>query len=376
MRQLKIIQTPVRYYPAIGGVENYVRSLSHQLVQRGHQVSVVCADEPPSSCANDHGVQVKRLKFIGKIANTNITPFLLFSLLREDANIIHTYMPTPWSADISHIASRIKKTPFVISYFNDISGVTPFTQWIAHRYHDYVLPHLLRCASKIIVSSDDYVERSRILSRFTDSLVIIPPGVDTHRFTPSKQKKNGTIFFLSVLDAYHRYKGLDVLLNAVEFLVKQRKMNLTLLVGGEGDLRMFYERRVRDQGIKHYVKFLGKISDHELPTYFQTSSVFVLPSIGKEEGFGMVVLEALSCQTPVIVSEYVGTAKDVERSDSGMVVPVNDSQSLGLAIESLLRNPKKAEAMGKNGRKLVNTLYAWEVIASRIESVYESCLCE
>ena len=107
---MKILQSPVRFYPFIGGVEYYVYYMSQEIVQLGHEVKVLCANEPSSPIEEKiKGIDVKRLNYWGKIANTNITPGLPSAISREDFDIIHTHIPTPWSADWSALFSSFKK---------------------------------------------------------------------------------------------------------------------------------------------------------------------------------------------------------------------------------------------------------------------------
>src|SRR5690349_2534702 len=81
--ELRIIQTPVRFFPAYGGVEKYVLELSKQLVALGNDVTVVCADEPHTASCAVQGVKAIRLPYIAKVANTNITPRLFSTLMSE-----------------------------------------------------------------------------------------------------------------------------------------------------------------------------------------------------------------------------------------------------------------------------------------------------
>lgn len=106
---MKIIQTPARFYPFTGGVENYVYGLSKELVKQGYEVKVICAREPDKDVKEIDGIKVEKLRWIGKVANTNITPFLPFKLLFEDFDVIHTHLPTPWSADWSAIIAWIRR---------------------------------------------------------------------------------------------------------------------------------------------------------------------------------------------------------------------------------------------------------------------------
>ena len=101
----RILHTPVRFLPARGGVEKYVLELSKQLVSLGNNVTVVCADEPHAeSCVVD-GVKTIRLPYIAKVANTNITPRLFRTLMSQDFDVLHTHIPTPWSA--RYLCSRV-----------------------------------------------------------------------------------------------------------------------------------------------------------------------------------------------------------------------------------------------------------------------------
>ncbi len=140
---MKIVQTPVRFYPFIGGVENYVYYSSKELVKLGHDVTVICANEPLTKKKEIvDGIRVKRLSYLGKVANTNITPQLPFTLFKEEFDIIHTHIPTPWSADWSNIVSKLKKKPLVVTYHNDIIG-NGIADNIARFYNASALKSLL-----------------------------------------------------------------------------------------------------------------------------------------------------------------------------------------------------------------------------------------
>lgn len=149
---MKILQTPSRFYPFIGGVENYSYYLSRELAKLKHDVTVICANEPNTKKEEMiEGIKVKRLSYIGKIANTNITPKLPFELLKEKFDIVHTHLPTPWSADGSAIVSKIKRKPLILTYHNDIEG-NGFANYVAKFYNLTSLKLVLGRAAKIIIT--------------------------------------------------------------------------------------------------------------------------------------------------------------------------------------------------------------------------------
>jgi len=367
---MKIVQTPVRFYPSIGGVENYVYNLSKELVKRGHKVTVICANEPNTKREETiNGVDVKRLPYLGKIANTNITPTLPLELLKEDFDIIHTHLPTPWSADWSVIFAKLKKRPVILTYHNDIVA-KGFASYIAKFYNLTSLNLVLRIAKKIIITQLKYFEHSPYLEKYKDKIEVVPVGVDTGRFKPlNVDEEEHTLLFLSVLDRFHEYKGLEYLLKALK-TVKDEIRDVRLIVGGDGELKTYYQEMANRLGIGDNVEFVGFIPDSKLVEYYNRCSVFVLPSYSSDqEGFGIVLLEALACGKPVVTTEIVGVSNDVHEFNAGVVVKPCDVKSLADAILGVLQDSDLKRRMRKNGRKIAEK-YSWRKVAAMVEKIY------
>lgn len=372
---MKILQTPVRFYPFTGGVENYVYYMSKELVKLGHDIKVICANEPPSKKEdNVDGINVKRLSYIAKIANTNITPGFPFALAREDYDIIHTHIPTPWSADWSLLDSVIKRKPLVVSYYNDITG-DGVTGYIAKLYNATALKLLLKRADKIIIIQENYSTSSSHLNRYKDKIVVVPCGADVDKFAPSSiTKDKNTIFFLSLLDEFHKYKGLEYLLKALK-IVKNKIPDVKLMVGGRGVLMEHYQEITSALGLTKNVEFHGFIDEDKITEYYSRANVFVLPSISSvQEGFGIVALEALACKTPVITTEIVGVSSDLKKENAGIIIPPRDPDALAAAIIKILSNNDMQREMGENGRRLVKAKYTWKSIAELMEKVYNELI--
>ncbi len=85
-----------------------------------------------------------------------------------------------------------------------------------------------------------------------------------------------TIFFLSILDEFHRYKGLDILLKSLQ-IVKEELPNIKLVVGGKGVLVDYYRRSAVSMGLGDNVEFTGFISDEDIVDYYSQANIFVLP---------------------------------------------------------------------------------------------------
>ena len=233
---------------------------------------------------------------------------------------------------------------------------------------------MLNKADKIIITQDDYIN-SPHLQNYKEKVTTIPNGVDTNIFKPiDSPRKNNQIFFLSVLDKFHKYKGLDYLL---ESLVEVKKIipDVKLVVGGKGELLNFYKSKTEELGLKDNVEFKGFLTDEEVIKCYQESELFVLPSISSlQEGFGIVVLEALACETPVISTSIVGVSDDVIDTESGIILDPKNVEMLEKAIIKILSDKELIKNMGKKGRDLVKEKYEWKKISEDIHKLYEELL--
>ena len=362
---MKIIHTPVRI-STTGGVENYVRCLSKELAAVGHEVGVICSDRSDGQNIPDC-IDVKSLRFIGKVANTDITPSLPLQLLREDFDILHTHIPTPWSADWSALASMLKEKPLVLTYHNDIVG-KGLMDYVANLYNHSALKILLRTTDRIIIARNE--NRSHQIKNYVDKIKVIPIGVDTKAFEPIDVELLGDIFFLGILDEFHMYKGLDILLGALK-IVKGGHPHVKLLVGGSGALACYYTDLAKRLGLHENVEFLGFVPGDALKKYYNGCKIFVLPSTDPaQEGFGIVLLEAMACGRPVIATDIAGAAEDIKKSSAGLVVGRKSEVELAKAILFLLDNEDFAAEMGSSARRLVEEKYSWKMVAHQTEKVY------
>jgi glycosyltransferase involved in cell wall biosynthesis len=373
MKGLKIIQTPARFYPSVGGVEYAVYYLSRELVKLGYKVKLICANEPKSNLNDIEGIKVERLNYIGKITNTNITLNLPYKLLKEDYDIVHTHMPTPWSSDISIFISKLKKKKTIITIHNDIDKHDFLPKLLSDIYLNTFFRILLFLVDKIIIVNPEwektFVNTGNILKRYKNKISTITNGIDFELFKSNGNKKlKNTLLFVSILDKYHEYKGFDYLLDSLKIIIKTHP-KIELLVIGEGELKNYYSKKAREMDLVKNVIFLGQKNQDEVAKYCNKASILILPSIDIE-GFGIVLLEAMACKIPVIATDIVGVAREVKQNNCGIIVKPKDSQALAEAIIKLLKNPKLAKKMGENGRILVEEKWGWEKIAKKVEKIY------
>jgi phosphatidylinositol alpha-mannosyltransferase len=203
--------------------------------------------------------------------------------------------------------------------------------------------------------------------------VVIPNGIDIERFNRKvpkiKKFKDGKINILFVGRIEER-KGLIYLLRAYKILQKKFK-NLRLIIIGEGELKENCKLFAKSNGLKE-VYFEGEKMGKELVSYYATADVFCAPSI-YGESFGIVLLEAMACQLPVVAFANRGY-KTLLAGKIGEILLAKPRSYKDLAqkLEILIKNKNLRIQLGKWGKKEAKK-YAWPKIADKILDFYKFC---
>ena len=141
-----------------------------------------------------------------------------------------------------------------------------------------------------------------------------------------------------------------------------------VLVGG-GDAVEEHRRSADSLGIAGHVAFRGVLTFDELVGAYQQASVVVLPSTTDSESFGMVLIEAMACGTPVIGSSVGGIPFVVDDGRDGLLVPPADPERLAAACLEILGAPDRAAEMGRRGCRKVRDHYTWTAQVARYQAI-------
>jgi glycosyltransferase involved in cell wall biosynthesis len=198
-----------------------------------------------------------------------------------------------------------------------------------------------------LASEDQPVDREQVLSEF------------------GLQSSSPVLSAVGLLKAR---KGHEVLFRALPTVLAEFP-EVSLLVVGAGPIREKLERRVSQLGLSGSVRFTGFRSD--VLRLMRAIDILVLPS--QNEGFGYVLAEAMSVGKPVVATR-ISSIPEVVGEEAGLLVPPGDASALADAILQLLRDPHRAQQMGRAGRRRVRELFDVERMLDEIERLFDQVI--
>ena len=192
---------------------------------------------------------------------------------------------------------------------------------------------------------------------------VIPNAVPV---SGSLETRNCKIYDILFVGRLTQAKGIDVLLRAIKILKNKYSKKLKIAIVGNGHLKENLNNLSIDLGINKEVTFLGVRKD--IDELMLSSKTFVLPS--RWEGFGLVIIEAMSNMLPVIASDVGGIPEIIENGVNGILVPSENPKNLAKAIKQLLENTELRKKIAQNAYKKVKEKYSIEAYSAIMLDFY------
>lgn len=281
--------------------------------------------------------------------------FLLVGMLlgvRRSYDIIHAHYALPQGL-LGVLLKRIKKRPLILTlHGSDITllGDNPLTKPFVRS--------VLRNADAVIAVSQFLKKETVKLGIEEERVRVIYAGVGGGKQGRATPKGKRVVFVGSLV----KQKGVDTLLHAFKRVIKKHD-DAELLVVGDGKDRRTLERMSRELGIK--TSFLGNVEDIE--KVLIKSAVLVLPS--REEGFGLVLLEAMQAGVPVVATKVGGIPEIVVNGENGLLVEKEDVNALATAVIKLLEDKALRNRLILKGIKTAEK-YSWANMAGEVDILY------
>jgi phosphatidylinositol alpha-mannosyltransferase len=353
------------YYPHLGGICEHVHFFAREARRRGHHVDVITSHIPGAE-EQPHVIRLGRSQSV--YCNGSQARITVGLRLRRQMRDVLRY----GRYDIVHVHSPLTPVlPVLAIEEADCPVVGTF-----HTYFDrsigYSLGRRFFQRRLEMLSAAIAVSRSTTvaLERYFDAdWRIIPNGIDTDVFRPNVPPPPGvardapTILFLGRFDPRN---GLSALIDAFR-RIKGRRRRARLLVVGDGPLREHYYKQANGDPD---IVFAGAVLEGR-PSYYAYSSVYACPTT--KASFGITLLEAMACETPIVCSDILGFRDVVVHEREALMVPSGDRVALADSLVRVLDDTGLAMRLGASGRR--HSLdYSWARVTSQILEVYTSVL--
>jgi len=359
-------------FPPEEGIGYYSYNLSKNLIRLGHDVTLFTrgnSKKPRKSVFEE--IKVIKIPFLPfypfhvqlhqhyleKFLNENKESFDIFHIhsplsppLKTDAPIIST-IHTSLIEDMNHFQVLSLKS-IAIKLTTHVSG-RPLTQKLIDK-------------SECVTTVSSAVAKELKKYYNANNPLVVGNGVDQRLFHPiNPLNDNSYILFVGRLD--YR-KGIMELINASKLLKNEK---IEIRIAGDGPLRSLFEEKIAKNGLNN-VKLLGLVSHDHLVKLYQESTMFIFPS--HYEGLPTVLLEAMACGIPVIVSNIPAHQDLIKDHVNGLFVKKGSAEDLAEKIKYLMDNPILRNKLGIAARKTIEKSYTWEKIVQDYIKLYKN-LC-
>lgn len=219
-----------------------------------------------------------------------------------------------------------------------------------------------------VVVPSTFVKNSLITNGVAETKIFVNPyGVDTKIFFPSRTPVTCSKFRIMFCGLFSIQKGSHVFLDIASHFEKNSDFEFIHVGGIDREMRKILSRYTPSNFV-HY----EPVKQDELPNFYNMSDIFILPSI--QDGFAMVVLQAMACGLPVICSKNSCGPDIIDHGDNGYLVDSNDFDSYIKYIELLYNNRNVLyESKDKIRNKVVNN-FTWELYSERYSIFLNSCV--
>lgn len=291
----------------------------------------------------------------------------MFSLIKhiykQSPHVIVTSINGSYHSIISILLGKILRIPVILWSESWTSPYRTDRPYWKSLIHDIRGKFTVRGADALVVSGIRSKKYNQHIAQKDKPIFVAYQSTVDQSLLADKSKIKGsfnahpetvTILYFSRII---QLKGLDILISAFA-KIEQAMPNVRLLIAGDGPFREYCEKLARKFEVKN-IFFLGTIPNEDAWKYYLEADIFVLPNSGKGgiEGWGLVINEATSMSLPIVTTDAVGAVDDlVINGLNGYVVKPDDVSELQNALESLIENGALRALMGKESRKLFETI--------------------
>lgn len=370
------------FIPAIrladGGVVRAVLDLCRLTSAGAHQITLLtydASDVPPEWQAGGRGfprlVTLPRVNGLGRLPAAALR---IARPLLDQADVLHLHgMWLPSNLQLAALARELG-TPLVLTPHGMLDDWATAQRRLKKRaFHSLFGRRFIQQASRIHCTAEEE-KRQALPWLGTAPVTVLPCLVDLEPYrdlAAPAQSPKASIPTLLFLGRLHPKKGPDLLIQTVAEL-RRRNQSVRLLIAGQGEAS--YEARLKEQtqqvGLDDCVRLLGLVTGPAKLSLLQSADLFVLPT--SQENFGLALIEAAACGTPVLTTKGVDIWRELE--SAGAAIAERSAIALADAIERLLHNPAQLQSRGRTLREWVFQTLDPGRLLLEYERMYESVI--
>ena len=377
-RTLLISET---FPPRVGGTATWFHEV-YRRYPRG-EVAVLTDLQPgDENVAEPHGMSVHRVPM--RMTDWGLRrPSSLAAYLRlvrvarrlakmHRADVIHCGRVLPEGA-VASLLQPVHRVPYCVFVHGEEIGTI-----LTSRELTFLARRVFARARRIVANSANTRRLLKALGVAGTRITVVHPGVDIERFQPAGgmhgrrqwPEFSGQPLLLTV-GRLQRRKGQDTAIAALA-RIAQSFPYVHLVLAGTGEDEARLRTLAGTLGIIRRVTFLGHVPDERLPELYRGCDLVLLPNREERhqdiEGFGIVLLEAAASGKPVVAGRSGGVEEAVLDGKTGLLVDATDPEAVAAATIGLLRDPIRADEMGRLGRARVVADFSWELVTTRIRA--------
>ncbi len=389
---MKILMLTWEYPPrVVGGISRVVYDLSHRLIKDGHEVTVVTyRDGEVLYYEDDKGVKVHRVdnymiqpnNFIDWILQLNFNMVERASqIIAEQGkfDVIHAH---DWL--VANAAKTLKHSfdiPIVATIHATEAGRNSGIREPNQKYINDTEWMLTYEANEVIVNSN-YMksEVQRLFGLPFEKINVVPNGVNLNKFTGMDRDYSFRRKYAMDNEKIILFMGRLVYEKGVQNLIAAMPKVLAsyhdakLVIAGKGGMLDELKAQADYLGISNKVYFAGYMNGKDVERMYKAADISVFPST--YEPFGIVALEGMLAERPIVVSDAGGLGEIVEHRVTGMKSYCGNPNSIADSILELLFNPELCDNIVKNAKIKVKENYNWQKIAQDTHFTYQKAICE
>lgn len=366
-------------YPPIGaGAANAIYHIARECKRAGHVVTVLTAGTGNlRGLADDEGVTVYRClsarRFKEKSNIREMISFILWGIAslrkvigndRYDGCIAFFSFP---GGPVALAAKWLYGIPYIVSLRGgDVPGTEPSLK---------LFYFLLKPLRRLILKNSKAVTANSIglkeMSEKADPYPVeyIPNGVDTEFYSPRSGLKNDTVFSFLFVGRFREQKNIPFMFERLKELRSLSNKDFVLHMVGDGPLSGQLRRKADECGLSDIIRWHGWLEKDALRVVYRNSDCLLNFSI--YEGMPNVVMEAMSCGLPAIVSDVPGNDLLVLNGDTGYICYLDDAGRFVEAMGELLRCSGVARMKGLKARERVKSHFSWNSAAKKYVEMFE-----